>query len=110
MFRARVKNTTVNSKTRTQDKDLCLKKQRTTTHRSKIDADAFEREVTTDLDEETPDKPKGLAAAHAHSDWPGGRRDCRRHGQLAFGGDHPVLYGSLTILPHQWANCSCVCC
>jgi DAACS family dicarboxylate/amino acid:cation (Na+ or H+) symporter len=27
----------------------------------KIDADAFEREVTTDLDEETPDKPKGLA-------------------------------------------------
>jgi DAACS family dicarboxylate/amino acid:cation (Na+ or H+) symporter len=24
-----------------------------------IDADAFEREVTTDLDEETPDKPKG---------------------------------------------------
>ena len=29
--------------------------------RTKIDADAFEREVTTDLDEETPDKPKGLA-------------------------------------------------
>lgn len=27
---------------------------------SRIDADAFEREVTTDLDEETPDKPKGL--------------------------------------------------
>lgn len=27
--------------------------------RSSIDADAFEREVTTDLDEETPDKPKG---------------------------------------------------
>jgi dicarboxylate/amino acid:cation (Na+ or H+) symporter, DAACS family len=26
-----------------------------------IEADAFEREVTTDLDEETPDKPKGLA-------------------------------------------------
>lgn len=26
-----------------------------------IDADAFEREVTTDLDEETPDKPRGLA-------------------------------------------------
>lgn len=25
----------------------------------KIDSDAFEREVTTDLDEETPDKPKG---------------------------------------------------
>jgi len=25
-----------------------------------IDADAFEREVTTDLDEETPDKPKGM--------------------------------------------------
>ncbi len=34
------------------------KKRRTT---PKIDADAFEREVTTDLDEETPDKPKGLA-------------------------------------------------
>jgi DAACS family dicarboxylate/amino acid:cation (Na+ or H+) symporter len=29
--------------------------------RPEIDADAFEREVTTDLDEETPDKPKGLA-------------------------------------------------
>jgi DAACS family dicarboxylate/amino acid:cation (Na+ or H+) symporter len=28
---------------------------------SQINADAFEREVTTDLDEETPDKPKGLA-------------------------------------------------
>lgn len=27
----------------------------------RIDADAFEREVTTDLDEETPDKPKGFA-------------------------------------------------
>lgn len=26
-----------------------------------LDADAFELEVTTDLDEETPDKPKGLA-------------------------------------------------
>src|SRR6476619_696740 len=28
---------------------------------SRLDADAFEREVTTDLDEETPDKPKGMA-------------------------------------------------
>src|SRR5438034_11848202 len=27
----------------------------------RIDPDAFERELTTDLDEETPDKPKGLA-------------------------------------------------
>src|SRR5262245_10766379 len=26
----------------------------------RLDPDAFEREVTTDLDEETPDKPKGL--------------------------------------------------
>ncbi len=26
-----------------------------------IDSDAFEREVTTDLDDETPDKPKGMA-------------------------------------------------
>ena len=26
-----------------------------------VDPDAFERELTTDLDEETPDKPKGLA-------------------------------------------------
>jgi len=30
------------------------------TSSSKIDANAFEREVTTDLDEETPDKPKGM--------------------------------------------------
>jgi DAACS family dicarboxylate/amino acid:cation (Na+ or H+) symporter len=29
--------------------------------RPKLNADAFEREVTTDLDEETHDKPKGLA-------------------------------------------------
>lgn len=29
--------------------------------KSKIEADAFEREVTTDLDEKTADKPKGLA-------------------------------------------------
>jgi DAACS family dicarboxylate/amino acid:cation (Na+ or H+) symporter len=28
---------------------------------TRIDANAFEREVTTDLDDETPDKPKGLA-------------------------------------------------
>lgn len=27
----------------------------------RIDADAFERELTTDLDEETPDQPKGMA-------------------------------------------------
>ena len=27
----------------------------------KVSADAFEREVTTDLDDETPDKPKGMA-------------------------------------------------
>jgi DAACS family dicarboxylate/amino acid:cation (Na+ or H+) symporter len=29
--------------------------------RAEIERDAFEREVTTDLDEETPDKPKGMA-------------------------------------------------
>ncbi|HKP35251.1 MAG TPA: dicarboxylate/amino acid:cation symporter [Pyrinomonadaceae bacterium] len=29
--------------------------------KSSLDADAFERELTTDLDEETPDKPKGMA-------------------------------------------------
>src|SRR5215213_10640380 len=28
--------------------------------RPEIASDAFEREVTTDLDEETPDKPKGM--------------------------------------------------
>ena len=27
----------------------------------RVDADAFEREITTDLDEETPDQPKGMA-------------------------------------------------
>ena len=37
------------------------KNDRTQSSESRIDADAFEREVTTDLDEETPDKPKGLA-------------------------------------------------
>ncbi|MGH9880407.1 MAG: dicarboxylate/amino acid:cation symporter [Pyrinomonadaceae bacterium] len=31
------------------------------TDQPRIDVDAFEREVTTDLDEETPDKPKGMA-------------------------------------------------
>src|ERR1051325_6233209 len=29
--------------------------------RGKLAADAFEREVTTDLDDETPDSPKGMA-------------------------------------------------
>ena len=29
--------------------------------RPKVEADAFEREITTDLDEETADKPKGMA-------------------------------------------------
>jgi DAACS family dicarboxylate/amino acid:cation (Na+ or H+) symporter len=29
--------------------------------RPQLDADAFEREITTDLDAETPDKPKGMA-------------------------------------------------
>src|SRR6185503_5708858 len=28
--------------------------------KDRLDANAFEREITTDLDEETPDKPKGL--------------------------------------------------
>jgi len=37
------------------------KNDRTQPRDARIDADAFEREVTTDLDEETPDKPKGLA-------------------------------------------------
>src|SRR5258705_6839603 len=27
---------------------------------NRLDANAFEREITTDLDEETPDKPKGM--------------------------------------------------
>ncbi|HEX6729208.1 MAG TPA: dicarboxylate/amino acid:cation symporter [Pyrinomonadaceae bacterium] len=39
----------------TDDKDKKQRKPGT------IDSDAFERELTTDLDEETPDKPKGLA-------------------------------------------------
>ncbi len=30
-------------------------------NRLPLDADAFEREVTTDLDDETPDKPRGMA-------------------------------------------------
>jgi DAACS family dicarboxylate/amino acid:cation (Na+ or H+) symporter len=54
-----------------------------------IDADAFEREVTTDLDEETPDKPKG---------WPLHTRILIGLAvgvvagvavNYAFGGDHP---------------------
>src|SRR5688572_13101862 len=39
----------------TNDKDKKQRKPPT------IDSDAFERELTTDLDEETSDKPKGLA-------------------------------------------------
>ena len=33
--------------------------------KNKIDADAFEREVTTDLDEETPDKPRAWRSTRA---------------------------------------------
>ncbi len=36
------------------------KKDDAKTSNSKVDANAFEREVTTDLDDETPDKPKGM--------------------------------------------------
>ena len=38
---------------------MAEKKDEETATIKKISADAFEREVTTDLDEETPDKPKG---------------------------------------------------
>jgi DAACS family dicarboxylate/amino acid:cation (Na+ or H+) symporter len=56
---------------------------------AKIDADAFEREVTTDLDEETLDKPKGLAL---HTRILIGLAVGVIAGvsvNLAFGGDHP---------------------
>ena len=54
-----------------------------------IDADAFEREVTTDLDEETPDKPRGFAL---HTRILIGLAVGVIAGvsvNLAFGGDHP---------------------
>ncbi len=57
--------------------------------KNKIDADAFEREVTTDLDEETPDKPKGMAL---HTRILIGLAVGVIAGLLvnkAFGGDHP---------------------
>lgn len=56
---------------------------------AKIDADAFERELTTDLDEETPDKPKGIAL---HTRILIGLAVGVITGvsvNLAFGGDHP---------------------
>src|SRR6185369_18086576 len=56
---------------------------------SRLDADAFEREVTTDLDEETPDKPKGLAL---HTRILIGLAVGVMAGVIvnkAFGGDHP---------------------
>jgi DAACS family dicarboxylate/amino acid:cation (Na+ or H+) symporter len=34
---------------------------KTDNNQKHVDADAFEREITTDLDDETPDKPKGPA-------------------------------------------------
>ena len=37
----------------------CLKETKTSLSKPHIAADAFEREVTTDLDDETPDKPEG---------------------------------------------------
>ena len=55
----------------------------------KIDADKFERELTTDLDEETPDKPKGLAL---HTRILIGLAVGVAAGvtvNLTFGGDHP---------------------
>ncbi len=57
--------------------------------RPQIDADAFEREVTTDLDEETPDKPKGMAL---HTRILIGLAVGVISGvavNFAFGGDHP---------------------
>ena len=55
----------------------------------RIDANAFEREVTTDLDEETPDKPKGPAL---HTRILIGLAVGVLAGvtvNLTFGGDHP---------------------
>jgi dicarboxylate/amino acid:cation (Na+ or H+) symporter, DAACS family len=69
----------------TDDKD---KKRRTT---PTIDSDAFEREITTDLDEETPDKPKGLAL---HTRIIIGLAVGAISGVLVnylFGGDHPRI-------------------
>jgi DAACS family dicarboxylate/amino acid:cation (Na+ or H+) symporter len=57
--------------------------------REKLASDAFEREVTTDLDEETPDQPKGLAL---HTRILIGLAVGVVAGvsvNLAFGGDHP---------------------
>jgi DAACS family dicarboxylate/amino acid:cation (Na+ or H+) symporter len=54
-----------------------------------IDANAFEREVTTDLDDETPDKPRGMAL---HTRILIGLAVGVISGvsvNLAFGGDHP---------------------
>ena len=34
-----------------------------------IPADEYERELMTDLDDDTPDKPKGIAASYQDSDW-----------------------------------------
>jgi len=56
---------------------------------AELDPDAFERELTTDLDEETPDKPKGLAL---HTRILIGLAVGVTAGvsvNYAFGGDHP---------------------
>jgi DAACS family dicarboxylate/amino acid:cation (Na+ or H+) symporter len=56
---------------------------------AEIDADAFEREVTTDLDEETPDKPKGLALHTRILIGLAVGVIAGVSANFAFGGDHP---------------------
>jgi DAACS family dicarboxylate/amino acid:cation (Na+ or H+) symporter len=66
----------------------------------KIHADAFEREITTDLDEETPDKPKGLAL---HTRILIGLAVGVIAGvavNLAFGGDHPRVAWVIDNITH----------
>ena len=61
------------------------------TDNERLERDAFEREIATDLDEETPDKPKGMAL---HNKILIGLALGVIAGvsvNRAFGGDHPTV-------------------
>ena len=75
-----------------------------------LDADAFEREVTTDLDEETPDKPKGMPL---HTRILIGLAVGVISGvavNYSFGGDHPRVVWIIEKSRRRLDNFSSACC
>ena len=76
----------------------------------RVDRDAFEREIGTDLDEETPDKPKGIAL---HNKILAGLAIGVIAGITVNKSSAAIIrrsYGSWITSRSPWANCFYACC